>query len=176
MIEKYDSKTILIRVPREKVSWDMLIISLFFLMFFILGELLTLGEELPLWLFAMPLPLLLMALIAFNQWLKWFRWGQIVGLRNNKLEIIDSFLGLFSIKRSYDIRKIKDFELIPFTVYRSGGSFSYGETTKGFCVRVIFMHEKLFWFIEKDRAFVTIGGYLDRAEAMRLRDYLKEYI
>jgi len=148
MIKNIDVNTIHIRVPREQVSWDMLILSLFFFLFFLLGEMLMVGENIPPLVYAMPLPVLLMALIFFNQWIKWFRWGQWVQMENGILKIVDSFLGFFPITRRYDAKKIVDFEVVLFTVYRSGGTFNYGETTKGFCVRVVFVREKLFWFIE----------------------------
>ncbi len=72
---------------------------------------------------------------------------------------------------------IRGFSVVPFVVYRRQTTPAISSaTTKGFCVKVLFHTEKLFWFVEKNTPYVTIGGYLKREEAKRLHSWLNAHL
>ncbi len=172
-VKEIDKNTIHIVLPREQVAPDMLWWSLFLSLFMVLGEIIIYTGNAPRPVMLMPLPLLPLALLFFNQWYKWFSSGQWVAFEEDDLVIRERFLDLIPRKKSIPLQKIEGFAVIPYVVYRSQTTAaSSSGITKGFCVKVLFRTEKLFWFIEKDKPHVTIGAYLKRDEAVRLRSWL----
>ena len=172
--------TVHILVSRKAISWDMLIFAVFFLLFFLLVELLILTDNVPRAAMLMPSPLLLASIVSLGMWLKWQKTGQIVAIdRQNRLLTIKEWkANLIPSTRRIDFDKIEGFSVVPYTVYRSqGGGGTYSTPhTRGYCVAVKFVKQRLFLFIEKDTPALTIGGYLQRDEAALLRTWLNQNI
>ncbi len=173
MFKELDQNSLHIILPKSRVSWDMLIWSSFMLLFFLLAEMIIFTGNAPRPVMIMPVPLLLFAILFFNQWYKWFTFGQLVQFKGDHLVIKERFLDLFSRKRQIPINEIQGFTVTPFVEYRSASTPATGSaTTKGYCVKVLFHTKRLFWFIEKDKPHITIGAYLKRKEAEELKSWL----
>ena len=173
MLKEIDQNTIHIILPRSQVSLDMLFWSAFLLLFLVLVELIIFMGNAPWPVMLVPLPGLPFVVFFFHQWQKWFTFGQLLTIRNGNLVIGERFLGLIPGKRRFPLKKIKGFRVVPFVVYRTQTTPAISSaTTKGFCVRILFHAGKLFWFVEKNIPNVTIGGYLKREEAEKLRSWL----
>ena len=177
MLKELDRNTIHIILSKSQVSLDMLFWSAFLLLFMVLVELIIVAGNAPWPVMLMPLPCLPFALFFFNQWHKWFSFGQLVKFNNGNMIIVEKFLNIIPRKRRFSLKMIRGFSVVPFVVYRRQTTPAISSaTTKGFCVKVLFHTEKLFWFVEKNTPYVTIGGYLKREEAKRLHSWLNAHL
>ncbi len=181
-LEQYEAFTCIgnnkvhILVPRSRVAKAMLLFATFFLLFFILVELIIISGEVPWPVRLMPAPVLVGSIISFGLWRKWHKTGQVVEIDegSGKLIIEERKANIIPSCRTISIKDIGGFSVIPFVVYRIQSRSGTRSTahTKGFCVSVVFPAQKLFWFIQKNTPKVTIGGYLTRNEAVALRQWL----
>ena len=147
-----------------------------FAFFTLFGIFIFITNSLPLPVMLFALAPLILATATFGLYMKWFKTGQVVEVDRfqNKIILKEKLANLLPREKKVDIGDIDDFKVEPYVAYRTGNSSSASPVTKGYCVKVKFVKKKLFWFVEKDTPYVTIGAYLTKDEAIALKEWLKE--
>ncbi len=175
VFKQIDPHTIHIKVPKKRVEIGLFVYGGVFASFTLFLIFISITNRLPLPVMLFALAPLILATTTFGLYMKWFRAGQFVEVDKlqNRIILKEKLANLLPREKKIDIKDIDDFWVKPYVAY-SSGNYPSSPVTKGFCVKVKFVKKKLFWFIEKDTPYVTIGAYLTKEEAMALKEWLKE--